>query len=349
MKVIGFLAFVGAIVFGCVGHARGEGSEIWTIGFQNDSRDEFGVSVTPGSEPDGPFTFDVDIDADPCGFPNVIAGPDELDDAGIQMNDFNPLTIAYSAQGVSEDAVLLIDIARLRNTVDRPAGNDGTFRIDVSVGQTVLGVIMLTGVDHGEGNCTPEELGISDVYTFVVPGGLIGQDIKIEVTDGAWCSFDYLSLSRAAGDIGVEVLQVNGETHDATVSVGDPIIVELAATGSGPDPACYVLWAWRGEPVNPFTIDIGNSVLGCTVNPTPFQPLRTPQAFKCLNGGFPETFCAGLDLLGAAPAKAPWSVTRAQGFDRAATFTLQGAIQDDGANNQDQISITNAVVLRIVE
>lgn len=154
------------------------------------------------------------------------------------------------------------------------------------------------------------------------------------------------AVNSVVGEI-EPVLFVNGSSINASVSVGEPITVLFEAAPQGPIPATYVLWLWRGEPSSPFTIDIGSSVLGCAVNPTPFQPLRSPQAFRSLNGGMPDTSAAGLESRPTAPEAAPWGIIREHGISQPGTFTLQGVVQDEGASNPDQLSVTNAVVLRI--
>jgi hypothetical protein len=156
-------------------------------------------------------------------------------------------------------------------------------------------------------------------------------------------------VNKGPGPV-TDVLLVNGQagarrSREVHVAPRAPITVSLDASPAGPSPARYMLWLWVGEPVNSFELDVGTDVLGCTANPTPFQPFEVPQAFRCLNGGMPEVFCAGLRGL-PAPGTAPWMRTKATGF-AGGTFTLQGVLEDLGSASATGFSVTNTVVIRI--
>jgi Tol biopolymer transport system component len=156
------------------------------------------------------------------------------------------------------------------------------------------------------------------------------------------------TVNRRSGPI-ADVLLVNGSaggtSRTVTVARRAPIDVVLQEPPAGPNPARYGLWVWLGGSSSPFSLDVGTSTLGCTVNPTPLQPFAAPQPFRCLRGGLPPVFCSGIVEL-AAPTAAPWSATRAQGFGRI-RLTLQGVIEDDGSASADRFSVTNAVIVDV--
>lgn len=127
-----------------------------------------------------------------------------------------------------------------------------------------------------------------------------------------------------------------------------PIELELFAAPSGPAMnARYVVWAWLGAESNPSFLDVGTSVLGYVVNPTPLQPFAMPQAAFCLMGeGLSPVFCAGLRPFRSRPS-APWAQTKTGGLRRPIRFTLQGILEDMGAASSDGFSVTNALVVDV--
>ncbi len=147
-----------------------------------------------------------------------------------------------------------------------------------------------------------------------------------------------------------DVLMLNGGTGIVSASTGAPIEFQLDAAPNGPGGpgnslARYVLWIWLGFPANAFDLSAGGSALGCTVNPTPFHPAAAPQAFRCLRGtGLPNAVCRGVSER-TAPARAPWTIRRNQGFAHPFVLTLQGVLEDAGAANPSGFSVTNAVSL----
>jgi hypothetical protein len=155
------------------------------------------------------------------------------------------------------------------------------------------------------------------------------------------------TVNAAAGPM-TDVLFVNGSSGDdsrtVTVAIGSPVSASLAASPSGPASARYCLWIWTAPPTHEVNLDLGSSVLGCVVNPTPFQPFLTPQPFRVAAAGLPPVFSAGITGLHSPPA-APWTLTQARGFAQPRTLTLQGVIEDAGSLSADGFSVTNAVVL----
>ncbi len=129
------------------------------------------------------------------------------------------------------------------------------------------------------------------------------------------------------------------------VGVGQPITVNLDASPAGPVMANYVLWVWGGPPASPTILRAGQNVFGLLANPSPLN-LGGPQPFRCVRGGLPASVCAGVTEVNG-PAKAPWSLTKASGLGQPTTLTLQALMQDDGALNNLNYSVTNAVILKV--
>ncbi|MBI3844559.1 MAG: hypothetical protein HY292_07940 [Planctomycetes bacterium] len=167
------------------------------------------------------------------------------------------------------------------------------------------------------------------------------------------------SIECLAGTVGTgagpaaDVLFVNGSAGDPVTRVVDvalsaPITVALSAAPGGPNPAHYVAYRWQGPPSNSTVLVVGGQTLGCTANPTPLNPGLTPQPFRCLRGaGVPASICGSVTEFSGAPARAPWTRTRPQGFASTVTFTLQGILEDGAAANSLGYSVTNAVVISV--
>jgi WD40 repeat protein len=163
----------------------------------------------------------------------------------------------------------------------------------------------------------------------------------------------------ASGSVGVadgmpdDVLFVDGIAHSASgrfvaVAPRTPIVVSLQGSSSGPIPASYVLWVWRGPAASQFFVNVSGETVGCVVNPTPVHPrLPPPQPFRCVLGGLGAEFCGATHRFAASPASAPWTVTHRRGLPAGTTLTLQGLIQDSGASNSRGLGVTNAVVVSI--
>jgi hypothetical protein len=225
-------------------------------------------------------------------------------------------------------------------------------------GQPVPGLIPSQGDGH---NFEVERAIIGrDISQLLVPGTntlyLYDRDIgfnagllfRAEIETTAPICADG-TVSAGAGPI-ADVLFINGSSGDAsrtvTVAIGSPMTASLAASPAGPPSARYVLWIWAAPPTRQVDLDLGSSVLGCVVNPTPFQPFLSPQPFRVVAAGLPPVFSAGVTPLHSPPA-APWALTQARGFARARTMTLQGLIEDVGSASPDRFSVTNAVEVGI--
>ncbi len=147
-----------------------------------------------------------------------------------------------------------------------------------------------------------------------------------------------------------DVLLVNGTSGDlhrtVRVGVGASIGFSLAAAPAGPDPGTYILWVWPGTPSNCSNFVVAGQTIGCTINPTPLNPLQIPQPIHCLVGvGIPGSACGGARVRQGTPM-VPWTVNH-RGVSQPAVFTIQGVIQDNGAANTRRGSVTNAITLRV--
>ncbi|MBI3843630.1 MAG: hypothetical protein HY292_03225 [Planctomycetes bacterium] len=161
---------------------------------------------------------------------------------------------------------------------------------------------------------------------------------------------DQGDVNEGRGSI-ADVVFVNGSRGDGDriveVPIRSSISVWFGVSPAGPSPARYALWVWSAPPTNPSEFTANRTRIGCTVNPTPFQPFDSPQPFRCLRGGLSGAFCGGLIEVRNAPRNAPWTVSLPQGFARAVTLTLQGILEDSGAGNPVGFSVTNAVVVNV--
>jgi WD40 repeat protein len=142
------------------------------------------------------------------------------------------------------------------------------------------------------------------------------------------------------------VLFVNDSASLSTAAIGEPITVRLDASPFGPSSARYLLWIWGGLPIRQSDLVVRGASMGCTVDPSPFSGSRAPQPLLCLRGGIPASACGRAHPI-AAPSRAPWSATRASGFDHRITLTLQGVVADDGAASSLHYSVTNSVIVLV--
>ncbi|MBI3845982.1 MAG: HYR domain-containing protein [Planctomycetes bacterium] len=170
----------------------------------------------------------------------------------------------------------------------------------------------------------------------------------VTVNGGSACAAG--TMNTGVGNV-TSNLSINGSfgtgcNRTVTVGVGQPITVALSAAVAGDIDGSYIVWVWVGQQTGSNPLVIGTHSLGCTVGPTPFSG-GSPGAFRCIRGGLPSSYCAGLHELGGAPASAPWSITRSQGMAQPRSFTFQGILDDQGSATGDPHSITNAVILTI--
>jgi len=152
---------------------------------------------------------------------------------------------------------------------------------------------------------------------------------------------------NAAGASLANVLLVNGSAGQrqrvVTVSVLDPVEASLVAPPAGPTPAAFALYAWAGEP-DLSTLTVQPHHLGVTGFPTPLQGSPPQPAVVWNNLGH-------FGRLGVAshPSSPAPSILFSKTARVPATVSLQGFIQDAGSAADGPVSVTNAVVLKIVE
>ncbi|MBI1852623.1 MAG: hypothetical protein HYR85_19950 [Planctomycetes bacterium] len=168
-----------------------------------------------------------------------------------------------------------------------------------------------------------------------------GREIDEFIRDIRPCGTGNVNVGMGAA---TGVLRINGRVGLTTVGRGQLVEFEMDAPPLGPDPARYVVWVWPGLASSQMDLRVRGETLGCTVNPAPLSPSATPRAIVCVRGGVPVQACGAAHELHAA-ASAPWVLRQSQGFANAATFTLQGVIEDAGSANPTGFSVTNAVVL----
>ena len=154
------------------------------------------------------------------------------------------------------------------------------------------------------------------------------------------------NVSDGAGGT-LDVLTVNGEARVAVLAVREAVEVRLTAAALGPDPAKYALWLWRGPSLNPRPLVVNGAALGCTMNPTPFNPSLSPAAFRCVLGGLGPPFQGTVRFFASSPARAPWTRRKPAGFAAPVSFTIQGVLEDAGSSHSSGLAVTNAVWLRV--
>lgn len=148
-----------------------------------------------------------------------------------------------------------------------------------------------------------------------------------------------------------DVLFVDGSSggmhRTVRTAVGNGINFSLAAAPAGPTAVPYILWVWLGGPANCRPLVVRGQTLGCTINPIPRNPLATPQPIRCVVGSYvPRVAACGGAGVRQGPPTAPWSLSYS-GVPQPAVYSVQGVLQDNGAGNTLQGSLTNAVTLRV--
>jgi hypothetical protein len=194
-------------------------------------------------------------------------------------------------------------------------------------------------IDHwSRYDSTPRRFLVS-----VVTGSLAGlpndsASVLVDLTEAS-CA------SGTVGGVGTRVLRVDGNDTVVVTTRLAPIDVSLDPSPAGPSVARYALWVWAGAVAGSFDLSVGETSLGCTVGATPLRPLRGAQPFRCLRSpDLPARLCGPLSEA-HAPTRAPWSVTRHAGFSVPITLTLQGVLEDAGADDALGFAVTNSVVL----
>jgi IPT/TIG domain-containing protein len=163
-------------------------------------------------------------------------------------------------------------------------------------------------------------------------------------------SFEYVSppLAARAGEVGAatgapqDVVLVNGSAGDAqrrlAIAMRSSILVFVSAP-EGRDSARFALWVWAGEP----------SAQTLTHLPLGGGTLVFPiSSARLVLNNLGRRRYLGVPTLPSQPA--PTVAIRApRGFARPVTATVQGLIEDDAAPNSIGVSVTNAVIVDVVE
>jgi hypothetical protein len=198
---------------------------------------------------------------------------------------------------------------------------------------------------------------IYELWTGVPPPfDLAGRTLVFQPNSRGGYHVDLAECARGTVNTGVaqsrDVLRINGSAGTplwrvVTVPQNTRVNVSLAASTSGPATNVrYVLWAWPLANFRPTELVAMGQRIGCLIDPSPLHA-GILRPFRCLLGsGMPAVACGNVQQL-PAPAFAPWSLTRAQGFSNPLRVTLQGVMRDNGAANGMGFSVTNAVVLDI--
>jgi hypothetical protein len=264
---------------------------------------------------------------------------------------------------ISVDGRFVTFESEATNLVDDDTnGAFDVFVHDRDTGMTIRVSVDMAGRERNEGGKRPSPSGDATLVAFesdaqlVLPYNVINGMPDIFARDlGAPGGCEAGVVNAGAGSV-ADVLLINGSAGDQDrirlLNAGQPIQIRLDASPSGPGDesmrtARYVVWVWAEYPVNPYRVRAKGEVLGCTVNPTPFQPLAWPQPIRCIRGtGIRDSVCGDVRTLGASPVRAPWAFTRSAGLPPRSAFTFQGILEDDGAANSLGFSVTNAVIAR---
>ncbi|MBI3843526.1 MAG: IPT/TIG domain-containing protein [Planctomycetes bacterium] len=214
-----------------------------------------------------------------------------------------------------------------------------------------------TTVSFGAGRATIVSFSPSEVVVRT-PAGAGHVDVIVTTSEGTASlpeAFTYVAPELAAryGTVNLgrgdreDVLLVNSTAGDAfersvLLRVGDPISVVMTAPSSRTT-AAFALYGWMGTP-NAETLTALPGLHGTLVFPAPFTG-RTPQPRVIWNNiGRRQTL--GQPTLPSNPAPS-FVARRLSGASRPVRATLQGFIVDDGSQSHIQVSVTNAVVIRI--
>jgi len=168
--------------------------------------------------------------------------------------------------------------------------------------------------------------------------------IEFDAPDEALCRLSRVNL---ANELREDVLTVNGSAgggeHRVTVMTGETISIDMAASSAGPDPAPFVLYLVLGEPdasdLRPMPKNLGNFCFDMPLFGAEVRAIwnNVGRVNKLGEPDFPSD-------------PAPSNVIMVPGgSDVAATATMQAILLDDGSSADVPGSLTNAIVLDIVE
>jgi hypothetical protein len=156
------------------------------------------------------------------------------------------------------------------------------------------------------------------------------------------------TVNALAGTL-ADVLFVNGSPGGNgriyTTTTGSPLTVSLDVPPAGPNPAKFALYVWIGEP-DETTEALQPKGIGTMCFPTPLTG-GAPQPKKIWNniGKFGQL---GEPSYPSSPAPSV-VFDKPSGRPNPLTVTFQGFILDQGSAADKPASITNAVVLKVVD
>jgi hypothetical protein len=198
----------------------------------------------------------------------------------------------------------------------------------------------------------------SDAVTIQSPAGIAIADVAVGSLDGCVTlegavAFLDPGLAARRGNVGAgqrepeAVLSVNGSagdplTREVEADLGEALRVEMATPTSTPD-AHFALYAWPRDP-SATTIAVQPLHLGVTVFPTPLSGFAPQPAIIWNNLGFPSFLGAPAYPSSPAPSVV---ASRPHGRSSPITAAFQGFIVDRESATERNLSITNAVILRI--
>ncbi len=157
------------------------------------------------------------------------------------------------------------------------------------------------------------------------------------------------TVNASAGYL-ARVLRVNGGSGDhervVTVPVRSSLVISILAPPAGPDPASFVLYAWPTTP-DAATVSLQPRGLGTSGLPTPLNAGSANQPKTVWNNlGYRQRL--GRPDLESSPAPST-ILDRPTGIGYSVTFTLQGFIADLASEADGPLSLTNAVVVHVVD
>jgi len=157
------------------------------------------------------------------------------------------------------------------------------------------------------------------------------------------------TVNRGVSEAPSDVLFLNGSKGDGSRTVtlppGEPIQVTLARPPAGPEVAPFVLYLFAGAP-HPSSVTPQPGGLGTMCFSSPISG-GAPDLRKVWNNLGREGRLGEPDFP-SSPAPSIL-VNAAAGARRAALVTLQGLMLDDGSAADFPASVTNAIVLRVID
>jgi hypothetical protein len=138
-----------------------------------------------------------------------------------------------------------------------------------------------------------------------------------------------------------------GPERRVQVQTSTGFTIDLVAPPQGEANGRFALWIWIGLPCNPMLLSHEGEDIGTIVNATPLTG-GSPLPFRCVvSSALPNAVCRNVRIVNG-PQTYPFSLP-SSGLGNPLTLTLQALCRDLGAGNPFGYSISNAVVLDIVQ